>query len=619
MLGLPVLAAFMGCLALLLSPVFLQRGCLGWYDTDPYNYLFPILILGFFFGAMRQPKLLFRFGLGAGFLTGLYSLFWSGWPFIWLLLSAVCVVSYFLSRFRMEWGEPLCGKFLLIYIAASLAFLAIAMTPVGFIRSIWDALRILPEYAAHNRSLWPNVFVAVGETKSIDVLKLIYLSGNFAIFILAVTGVVGLLITAWRSQDRSLRLNWTAWGIITLPLFALALKTERFSLLFSLPLAVWAAYGMEFVMETVSIAVRRMRPNAGWTQWSRNIAAALVMMIVIPAQVIFAHAVSMKMEPIMNDAWFRSLVTLREKTPEDAVVYSWWPPGHFITSVARRAVFTDGASQHLPETYWMARLFMAEDEREAYGIMRMLYAGGNAAVEWLRSQGWNLPDSIKLIGELILRDRDDALRILQERGIAEGNSLLKLTHGEGRPGPASLFLYNDMMEKALAVSVMGRWDFDRAAELFHGKGKKPVRYLDTLSMISSGFLKYEPESIESRREGGRLFFNNGLEVDLESGQSVITKSGKMPIAGSPEILFIFDGTELKEIAPPGSRLNISALVFERDGKYVSVLADKSLIRSFFFRLYYLQGAGIDFVKPLFHHYDSETRTRLMAYECLWPS
>ena len=61
-----------------------------------------------------------------------------------------------------------------------------------------------------------------------------------------------------------------------------------------------------------------------------------------------------------------------EEHPLDAIINTWWCPGHYITAVAKRRVTIDGATQHEPQTYWMANILLSDDENTAIGLFACL-------------------------------------------------------------------------------------------------------------------------------------------------------------------------------------------------------------------------------------------------------
>ena len=105
---------------------------------------------------------------------------------------------------------------------------------------------------------------------------------------------------------------------------------------------------------------------------------------------------------IYNRTWDTVMQALCEETAPDAIVNSWWPPGHFITGVARRRVTFDGATLEKPVGYWISRIFLARQERYAQGVLRMLNLSGNRATEFLQGRGLALSEAVALIDQAVV-------------------------------------------------------------------------------------------------------------------------------------------------------------------------------------------------------------------------
>lgn len=615
-LKLPFAASVFGLLTIALSPIFIQRSALGWYDTDSYNFLFPILILSCLFWGLQEKR---RFIVGTvmcAFLTGLYSLFWAGWSFVLVLVPASLLTSTFLLMLlKRSQASPLAKetlRFSGIYLVASGVFLAFFLTPAGLLASVREGWAVLGQFALAEFDVWPNIFLTVGEAGGITLKKLIFLTGNYVTF---ATALVGAFMEGKRSftkGDLFTQFRFIFFITFSITVLLMSLKTERFSLLFVLPLAIFVSFGVSRILEfSREIASRTKLPGfLEKRMLARPTVLFLIAIFFLPLMLLSAHVVAGGIKPIMDDVWNDALVNVREKTPEDSIINSWWPPGYFITGVAHRRVTADGGTQHFHETYWMARVLMAEDEREAAGILRMLNLSGDDAFGFLTQAGIKIPDAVDLILKIVRADRTVAFRELPAvLNVKQKNSLLDLTHGSGKMPSSYVLVYNDLVEQNLAVSVMAQWNFRKAAKIQdqRRKGSRGVLgalgkntssgYIQDLLSVSGEFAKYTPAVPLAQREGNFLFFGNGVRVDLFSKDAHILIPAKK-VEGRPASLFYIDQGKLVEKIFQGDRVNASVLFFEDGGTFYCVIADARLIRSLLFRLYYLKGQGLVFFKPL---------------------
>lgn len=615
-LKLPWMASVIGMLTIVLSPIFIQRSALGWYDTDPYNFIFPILILSFVFIGLREKKLFWMGAFVSAFLTGLYSLFWTGWAFLFILVPACLLASStFLMLFRRS--EPLVlaiagFRFTGIFLVVSSVSLMFFLTPEG----LWDSVRMgwsaLNQFALTGFDVWPNIFLTVGEAGGITLKKLIFLTGNYVTFAAALAGAFLEGRRSFKKGDLFRQYRFLFFITFSVPVLFMSLKTERLSLLFVLPLAVFVSFAVARTLESCEEIVRRSKGSGGFKKWvlARPTVSFLMAFFFLPLMLLSAHVVSAGIKPIMDDVWNDALVELRKKTPDDSIINSWWPPGYFITGVSHRRVTADGGTQHFHETYWMSKVLMASDEREAAGILRMLNLSGDDAFALLTQAGMNVPDAVDLLLKIVRVGRTEAYVELPAFLTKEQkNSLLDMTHGAGKMPPSYVLIYNDLVEQNLAVSVMAQWNFKKAMNIQEQRragsrgalrrfGKNASsNYVQDLLSVSGEFAKYTPAVPASQREGNFLFFGNGVRMDLASKDALVFIPSKN-IQGRPASLFYLDQGKLVEKTYQGDRVNACVLFFEDAGIFYSLIADARLIRSLLFRLYYLKGQGLTFFKPL---------------------
>gem|GEM_PF-939217 len=694
-----VLSAFIGALALMLSPIFIQRSAFGWYDTDLYNFLFPLSVLILQFAAIRNSRRAFFFGALAGVLTGLYPLFWQGWPFIFILTVAS---SFLYGLFQRLCGGSLLNasfRFLTAYVPLAMGSACFFITPFGLYDSLLEGGASVFLYAREGGALWPNVFLTVGESQAISLKKLIYLTGNYVTCFIALIGALISPLAHWRRNGTERFLPSLILLCFAVPLYLLSLQTERFSLLLVLPMALLTALGAEQIRMFFESLLEKCFRNKISLPWGKGIAVFLVLALALPLPLVTANVVGPRIRPIMNDTWFQVLSEIKKQTSRDAVVHSWWPPGYFVLSIAGRKVSSDGGSQHLPVMYWVARAFLSIDERESAGIFRMINAGGNEALVYLQSLGVDIQQAVSLVLKLVVLSRAEAGRELSGK-IAPDQSekLLSLTHGTGDRLPSYVLIYDDLITQNVSMQLIGRWDFDKAREiqksvkpaafpgpfklarrggisggfageafgdgigslLFDGfrklldplepeehlskegasreffsraamtafeggaaaktvqiRSKSSLKnYIRNTLFAAGGVLKYTAEASLAQEQGPILSFDNGLRVDRSSMDSFISvQDGK--VRGKPISLFNFEEGHLVERPYEGERLDVSALLFERDGKIKSLFADRSLIRSLLFRLYYLGGKGLSVFKPFLSSSDPATKTVLCVYQIDW--
>ncbi|MFN4013559.1 MAG: hypothetical protein ACK4KZ_06875 [Aquificaceae bacterium] len=76
--------------------------------------------------------------------------------------------------------------------------------------------------------------------------------------------------------------------------------------------------------------------------------------------------------PIITSEEVEVMDWIRENTPPNSVIYTWWDTGYAFELYSKRAVLHDGGSQSTPKTYFVAASFTTGDFREAWNITSFL-------------------------------------------------------------------------------------------------------------------------------------------------------------------------------------------------------------------------------------------------------
>lgn len=635
-LHLRALAYALGLLHLLLGYKYLVRSLIGWYDTDSYNILFPLWIyllvcLWLRSGsadaeapraARRGPPAAFWMGAAVG-MTLLYSLFWRGWLIPHLLLAGAAGIG--LAGLRLSgparergrgWGAWAAYLFLPLIAAPAL------WGPEG-LRAFWsESVQFYRDFISPSVRLWPDVFLTVGELKRAGWRGLSASAGGGLLYAAALCG----LLAGACSRDSSRKAaSLTGLGLFILS-SVVGASLDRLTLFIVVPAALGTALLVESIMGALLDPARRA--PGSW----RHFAAILMTLVVsvgLGAQIVRqAHRGVRYEHPIYDRGWDSMMQVIRTRTPQEAIIASWWPPGHFITSMGRRKVLFDGATQNTPQAYWVAALLLETSERRSLALLRMLARGSNTALEVLLESGLRTSDAIRLLRDsLHLRPEAALERYTAAVGPAAAQRVLDAAHGQ--VCPVYVMVYEEMARDALALEYVGNWNFAAAERLAdyarEHPGKVSPKLLKRASkenlsltwLLSRPPYAQDAESHEDHRSGSTVHFPNGLTLDLGSGD--VQLDSKKFGRGRPRNLYrIVDG-RLTKIAASGADLKVSVLLIEHraaEGRvtYSSVIADERLIESMVFRLFYLRGAGLKGYRLIAGREDADSGKRLYLYE-----
>ncbi len=605
------IVTFTGAVFFLLAPIFIKRSTFAWYDNDPYNILFPLTILAFLFAGMKSSgKMRYVYG----FLTSLsilgYALFWQGWVFLFaiVLISGITMLLY--NHFVLR--QKSTTKSLITYfsVVAVGSFLAVSFVfgIQEFFVLFAEGWKALKNFLAPQLSPWPDLYISVSELKKSSLKEIIELTGGWLFFTVA---LLGLTAEGWRSRKES------PFKVITITVFLvtsilISFGAQRFAMLCLVPLSLAFPLGLKKVTATF-FEDNKIKKVA--------VTFFLVCLCLLPIRHIHGTVRSL-LNPIFNETWEKTLVKINKETPENSVINTWWPPGHFIKSMAQRRVTFDGATINVPQAYWMANVFLSQSEEEALGLLRMLNNSGNGAAEYLQSLGFGLPETIFMLKEITKIDSSKA-RALLTKVIPDTKNidhLLKLTHTS--PPPSYFMIYNEFVENNLQLAFIGKWNFKQIAainadtELFKKIPKRnSPAYVQFLWQLAGGPTKYSGPLAQLGQSDDTVIFAENVMIDLKTKACRINsaKYGQ----GIPQSIFYSNGNKVVEKKFKDGNLPYSLILAKEKGRYISVLMDRSLAQSLLMRLYYFNGQGLKHFKPFSKEIDLTGRTQIDVYEVMF--
>ncbi len=641
------IAGFFAAMSLGLSPIFLQRSLGGWFDTDPYVILFSISSAWIFYLSLNYDTSRAKrslFAIISGLSIGLFSFTWDGWWYIFDLMVIVTLL-YLLNLYliKKESAEenvrldiPLLS--LALFVLSSLFFVGVFCGPTILKHLISGPVNIAFAKGYLQHQFWPNTFLTVQELNRASLLEVISKAGGGIVLFL---GLLYLIITLGdkKSKDYKQRqfiiFYFTLW--IMIALYA-SIKASRFSLLLILPSSISFGLFTEWAIDALNNLIHRFvkmrRINI------KMILYFIFCLIFIPS--FLAQALPFRRTiPLMDKSWWEVLNKIKIETPPNSIINSWWDFGHWFKAIAKRRVIFDGATQNTPMAYWMGRVFLADNEAEAAGILRMLNSGSNKAFEELEKLGIDKYKCLEILNEIILIGDKEANTALTKfiSKQEDRENILRYTH---HPQSAYFIVEPSLIYKMYPISFLGNWDFKKAdiyQKFKEFKKERFIEYLskeykynapdalrlydsllflntdDALAWISPSY-RYLNESRSFRKEGSLLLFDNDFVVELSNHNVYFSdiRDGKWKF---PKSLFYLEADALKEIKYPTSELDFSVLLLEEKGDYKIVVLDDKLAKSMLTRLYYLKGLKLKYFKAFITEELKDNAGRIIVYKIDW--
>lgn len=657
-LGADELGAFFSCAAINLSPFFLERSIGEWFDTDIYNVLFPLLVFGAFLFCFKNRNLLRRvfFSSLSGLFLACYASTWKGWWFIFdIMLFSYLIFIINLKLASDDEGQVslqdcrdggIKGHFFLIsFFFLVSSFFVVCLNGFGVWKDfileplhLWNILEVTAV------SMWPNVYRTVAELKGVNSFELMMILGGASVFFTALIGLVYLFLFKKGGRDEHFGMGILTiifWIII---IFCATLQAFRFALLLVVPLGL--AFGLAF-----SVIYKLVEEKAK-KYYRKRIALLLpFLVVVIFSGHLFFNIIDINTKlipllPQMTDEWQDVLLKIKNETPADAVIDSWWDFGHWFKALASRRVLFDGMTQNTPYAYWMAQTLLSDNEEKAVGILRMINAHGNEAVDFLEKQeGTDLVKAISRVkGACEKSNAKEAYDYLLKERVSSQAAQVVVPLLFARKLPlVYLIVSHDMVAKIGAMSYIGNWDFEKVDMWFkhqelpkegflsyvidrYGLSSSQARSLDLeISLLSEDEAKgwfskvlYHTSSLSKikKEDDNQLFFENGLFVDLKTHHCYVSSEFQEK-NGTPKSLFYMQDNKLIEELQVDSDKLFSVLLVPKGVSYESVLTDASFIRSMLARLYFFKGRGLKCFK-LFAESHDKNGNAIYCYKVEWP-
>jgi len=607
-LNYSVVSSFVGALFLVMAPINLKRGSLGWFRTDPYNILFPLLLIGFLFLALRPASK--RDGIiwavMFGLTLGLYALFWQGWGFLFFM-GAACALTVASINFFIKKDLPHARQnllFLGIFIGSTLLMISMCFSFQDFFVLIKEGFGELQKFTHRGLDLWPNLFMAVGELEKTSISNITTSAGGPVFILLALGGWFYGLRMALKGFRQAKTIDTLILSIFLVVTLTLSTHGERFVLFATIPLSLLAAAAVNRFTSLRSVGL----PLAG----------LLIALVLFDAN----RDIRTILTPIFNSTWEEALTKIKTDSPSDSIVNTWWAPGHFIKAIAHRSVPFDGASLDQSAVgYWMGNMFLSQDENQARGILRMLNSSGNQAAEFLVKCGLKLSDATTLLLAIASEDRAQAAGTL--KGIISDDQIQKLLSMTHDKHPHSYVLvYTELVDDNLMIAFTGHWNIKKIEEI----NSNPEMLKDVPKRNSPEFINYlwntmggPPKYSDALgllgQNNNQLVFRENLSIDLNTMDAKIQSSQYGN--GQPfSVFYLKDGAVVEHENPDGN-LNYSVVLYQEDGQYVARLMDHAMANSLIMKLYYFDGQGLKYFKPLILSKDLTGRTRIKVFEVIY--
>jgi dolichyl-phosphooligosaccharide-protein glycotransferase len=637
-----------------LAPAYFAHTFAGFFDTDMFNVLLPILIAGFFFESVRAKNMKNRsiFAVLSAASLMIFSMAWEGWWYMLYLVIFATVVYLVVSRYLFNIKSKPAGEYpskkewfldqhelfpLIVFAVLSSILVILAMGWPWFAGSLAGSFGVSQLQASvQTGTAYPNVFVSVGEMQVDSLLNDMAGAGGVAPF---VCGILGVILLFWQLKPKKDekkpvkktktkrkyksnrkhtnketetvetkvsapltlkdRKNYLFYGIflaIWIILMGYALtKGSRFLEQFSVPIALSAGIFVGLMANYVKEHVK--------VKGYQYIIIALLAVIVVYSPIASSYATSNSITPGTDDSMVSALTWINQNTSNNTVITSWWDYGHLFTAVANRPVTFDGGSQNSPRAFWVGKALLTNNETLSAGILQMLATSGDTGYETLDNYTHDTGKTVDVLDDTLGVDKQTAQTIMTTKyGLTteQAQNVIKYTHPDN-PNPQVLITSSDMVGKAGWWSYFGSWNFTTNNGTKSGYAMSLAN--TTTVNNTTVFIGGENAVIGTLKDNNisaGLINTNELQNQANTTSSsqllnnmvsdLQSGSNSSMVLKPYELMVVNNGIMTTQIVSNSSQFSI--LVLRENSTYVTVAMTRGLEDSMFTRLYFLGGTGL---------------------------
>ena len=578
------------------SPLYALRTVPGFFDTDMFIVLFPLVIIWLFVEAVqsRKRKMQIIFAGLSAFWMFVFSMAWSGWYYLFYIVFLFSIVYLIGSKLKKNSIKDI-GYTLLIFTIGSLSLISILTGFSKIIELIYEPSALIKMMGKSPWAPWPNVYSLVSELAKPSAIAVMANVGS-ALFLVGIIGIIWMLRVLINSELKKRlldRVSWFfylflfSWLLIGITLFFKG--GERFALLLIPPIVIIAGIMIGNFAEYLELLKDKGKFDIfkRWKNLTGIIAMIILLFISVPA-VISVHKTISTLIPSANDDLWNVSEWIGNNTPKETVIISNWSRGHLFSAIADRPVAFDGRMGYMenlasrkkdaafiygarsPSTsreYWTDRSLSTSDEALSYGILSMLATTGDNACLTLEDYTGSTAKSVEILNNILGLNKETAMNTLinnYQLSEAQANIILKLTHPE-MVAPFVLVTTDEIRDNAYFVFKFGEWDLNN-------NNGNDYTYAIASYTIAENIL----------RSG------NGILMDMKTGD--VTWKGNTPYCVE---LISKDKIEKRYIDTKGSFCVIVLLDYNK----VAVI-DKNFENSVFTKLF-LEKSGTSYFKLIY--------------------
>ena len=639
-----------------LAPAYFAHTFAGFFDTDQFNMLLPLLVVMFFIYSILAKNMKSRtiYASLSAISMLVFTLAWEGWWYIFYLIIATVViyllVSKFLFNFKPIKSDYFKGKLawfndkpeiytFVVFLVLSLILMSISLGLSGLFSGLESPIGVTKLQSAVQSTSYPNVYISVSELQIPSITEVINGVGGYLPFFFGIFGVIALI---WKLKPKEVKKEvsdkkprkprrrgrnrrkedekeiekdtkiikpdqipqkrnyifyivlFSLWLLITA--YAMT-KGVRFIENFSLPIALSAGIFVGILLSYVKGHVKNIS--------YQKIIMAVIVIAVVFSPITSAYGISSTVVPGTDNSMVSSLEWINNNTSNNTVITSWWDFGHLFTAVADRPVTFDGSSQNSPRAYWVGKALLTSNETLSVGILRMLASSGDMAPLTLDNYTNNTGKSAEILNNILGVNKTQAISIMTTQYNLtpdQAQTIVQYTH-PNNPTPDVLITSSDMVGKAGWWSYFGSWNFtsNNGTNYQYLAAQMNSTTVNNKTLLIGGNAVVAQANGTNNISAGIVDTNAITSNDTTATLNEISnelKSGNGSLVIPPHTLTLINNNTVTQTLVSNSSQYSILLITEND-TYIAVAMNKELENSMFTKLFFEGGAGLTHFKSLY--------------------
>ena len=341
----------------LISLAYVDRTQAGFLDTDSLNVIIPLISAYCFmrFAHTQQIKRYFFFVTGLGSWV-LLTLWWEPFVATALCLSPLIIALLFFYR-------PSSNKEIVIALICFTLLLTFVFTLKGdelLAYGVKRLLRMFDYISKQENEVFFNIGHSIGEQARTNINQIIQLSmGNIVVFSLGMVGTAALFY-----NERKL-------AVFLLPI-ALVSSFSILAYRFLIFLSPILALGLGYLLSTF------------YQRFSNKVIPTIAIAIILISTTWINLTANKSSIALFEGETVKSMIDIKDSTPKNAIIWSWWDEGYPITYWSKRKTINDGGIHSGKRSFFNAIPFATDDPLFAANFIVFYTQRGMAGFDLLQ-------------------------------------------------------------------------------------------------------------------------------------------------------------------------------------------------------------------------------------------